>query len=133
MSAGRVLTTLLFALVAASPAYARLDNQAVLSPLGMAIENPPEPVLGADGNNHLAYEITIVNQGGSTVTIDRVQPRAAAKPFGAPVAGAKLKSLLRVNGGGGPAIRGGGSALLFMDVTYAQRRRRPACSRTTFA
>lgn len=96
----------------------RPDAEAVLTPLGMEIENPPNPVLGADDKYHLAYEITIVNQTPSQVTIDQVQPRAGGEPFGAPLEGAELESLLRVNGGGGPAIPGGGSALLFMDVTY---------------
>jgi Peptidase family M23 len=96
----------------------RPDAEAVLSPLGMSIANPPNPVLGADGRYHLAYEITIVNQSPATVAIEQVQPRAGGTPFGPPLEGAALEALLRVNGGGGPAIPGGGSALLFMDVTY---------------
>jgi hypothetical protein len=84
----------------------------------MSIANPPNPVLGADGRYHLAYEITIVNQSPAEVTIERVQPRAGGKAFGAPLEGPALEALLRVNGGGGPAIPGGGSAVLFLDVTY---------------
>lgn len=98
----------------------RPDAEAVLSPLGMSIANPPNPVLGADGRYHLAYEIAIVNQSPATVTIEQVQPRAGGKPFGPPLEGAALEALLRVNGGGGPAIPGGGSALLFLDVTYGK-------------
>jgi hypothetical protein len=37
-------------------ASARPDDDAVLSPLGMSIANPPNPVLGADGLNHLAMD-----------------------------------------------------------------------------
>ena len=91
----------------------------------MEIDNPPRAVLGADGRNHLAYEITIVNQSPSEVGIGRVQPRVRGKAFGPPLEGARLESLLRVNGGGGPSIPAGGSALLFMDVTYARRATRP--------
>ena len=116
---------LLIVLAGASPASARPDDDAVLSPLGMEIDNPPRAVLGADGRNHLAYEITIVNQSSSEVMIGRVQPRARGKAFGPPLEGARLESLLRVNGGGGPPIPAGGSALLFMDVTYARRATRP--------
>jgi hypothetical protein len=116
---------LTIALVAAGPASARPDREAVLSPLGMVIEDPPRAVLGADGKNHLAYEITIINQTSSQVMIDRVQPRTRGKAFGAPLEGAALESLLRVNGDGGPVIPGGGSALLFMDVTYARRAATP--------
>ena len=109
---------LLTALMVTSPAAAGPDEEAIIVPLGMTIENRPNPVLGADGKNHLAYEITIVNQTPSEVTIGRVQARAGGRPLGAAVEGAELESLLRVNSGGGPAIPGGGSALLFMDVTY---------------
>ncbi len=126
MALHRIATRLLLIVAAvtvlapASPAGARSAADPVLSPLGMVVADPPHPVLGADGKNHLAYEITIVNQTPSEVRIDRVRPRAGGKPFGAPLAGPALEDLLRVNGGGGPAIPGGGSALLFLDVTYAK-------------
>jgi Peptidase family M23 len=124
-SCALLVTGLLMALAAAGPASARPDKDAVLSPLGMVIENPPTAVLGADGRNHLAYEITIINQTSSEVRIDRVQPRARGRAFGPPLSGDKLASLLRVNGAEGPAIPGGGSAMLFMDVTYARRGAKP--------
>ena len=47
-------------------------------------------------------------------------------PIGARLAGEALAGLLRVNGAEGPAIPAGGSALLFMDVTYPRNARRPA-------
>ena len=118
----------LAALIAVSlpvSASARPDDDAVLSPLGMSIANPPNPVLGADGLNHLAYEITIVNQSSSEVTINQVQPLARGKPFGAPLGPAELDGLLRVNPGVGQPIPPGGSALLFMDVTYARKAPAP--------
>jgi hypothetical protein len=80
------------------------------------IEHSPNPVLGADGKNHLVYEITIVNQTPGEVTIQSVQARAGGRPIGARLKGQSLADLLRINSGGGPAISGGGSALLFMDV-----------------
>ena len=123
--AAAVVFASLMALVIPSVASGRPDDRAVLSPLGMLVENAPHPVLGADGKNHLAYEITIVNQSPGEVTIDRVQPRAGGKRFGAALGGSALESLLRVNGGAGPAIPGGGSALLFMDVTYAKKAAPP--------
>ena len=124
-SSAVLLTSLLMALAAAGPASARPDKEAVLSPLGMVIDNPPSEVPGADGENHLAYEIKIVNQSPAAVAIDRVQPRAGGRAFGPPLAGDKLASLLRVNGAEGPVIPGGGSAMLFMDVTYARRAAKP--------
>jgi hypothetical protein len=124
-SCALLLTGLLMALAAAGAASARPDTEAVLSPLGMVIENPPSAVLGADGKNHLAYEITIVNQTPSEVRINGVQPRARGKAFGSPLAGDRLESLLRVNGAEGPTIPGGGSAMLFIDVTYPRRGANP--------
>ncbi len=123
-----VVASLLMALlmlVAASSAPARPDEDAVLGPLAMEIADVPHPVRGADGLNHLVYEIRIANQSPSGVTIDRVQPRAGGAPFGAPLDGPALASLLRVNGAPGPEIPAGGSAQLFMDVTYPKGEEAP--------
>jgi hypothetical protein len=101
------------------------DAEAELVPLGMSIADVPHPVLGADGRNHLAYEVTIVNQTQAEVTIESVQARAGRRAVGPRLQGESLDGMLRVNGGGGPAIPGGGSALLFMDVDYARDMPRP--------
>lgn len=106
-------------------ASARPDDDAVLSPLGMSIETPPHPVLGADGRNHLAYEITIVNQSNGDATLTRVQPRTGGHRFGAATTGEDFDRMLRVNGGGERTIPAGGSGLLFMDVTYGARKPAP--------
>ncbi len=92
----------------------------------MTIDHAPHAVLGADGRNHLAYEITIVNQAPGEVTVGSVQARTGRGPIGARLAGEALAGLLRVNGAEGPAIPAGGSALLFMDVTYPRNAPRPA-------
>ena len=92
----------------------------------MTIDHAPHAVLGADGRNHLAYEVTIVNQAPGEVTIGSVQARTGGRPIGARLAGEALAGLLRVNGAEGPAIPAGGSALLFMDVTYPRNAPRPA-------
>ncbi|HEY8582841.1 MAG TPA: M23 family metallopeptidase [Capillimicrobium sp.] len=116
---------LALALALAGPAAAVPDSKAKIVPLGMTIENAPTPVAGADGRNHLAYEITIVNQTPGEVTIGSVQARAGGKPIGARLSGESLSDLLRVNNGEGPAIPSGGSALLFMDVRYPLSAPRP--------
>jgi hypothetical protein len=112
-------------LIAPAAASARPDDDAVLSPLGMSIESPPHPVLGADGRQHLAYEISIVNQSNGAATLGRVQPRTGGHAFGAPTIGADFDRMLRVNGGGARTIPAGGSAMLFMDVTYGAKRPAP--------
>lgn len=116
----------LAALLIPGVASARPDDVAVISALGMEVEDDPHPVLGADGRNHLAYEITIVNQTDSPVDLNRVQPRANGKPLGPPLDGPALEGLLRINSGAeGTEIPAGGSALLFMDVTYPKKAKAP--------
>jgi len=124
-SAVAVVLASLLTLALADSAAAGPDSKAQIVPLGMSIANAPNPVLGADGRNHLAYEITIVNQTQGEVTIQSVQVRAGGRPIGARLQGGSLEALLRVNSGGGPAIPGGGSALLFMDVQYPRNALRP--------
>ena len=130
MQAGRrsslvVLLVLLLTPAGASAAATGPDRQAQIVPLGMSIEHAPHPVLGADRRNHLAYEITIVNQTEGEVTIQSVQARSGGRPIGSRLEGQALEGLLRVNSGGGPAIPSGGSALLFMDVRYGRNAPRP--------
>lgn len=124
-SALAVVLASFLTLATAGSAAAEPDSKAQIVPLGMNIEHPPNPVLGADGKNHLAYEIAIVNQTPGEVTIQSVQARAGGRPIGARLQGQSLVDLLRVNSGGGPAISGGGSALLFMDVQYPRNAPRP--------
>jgi hypothetical protein len=91
----------------------------------MSIASRPHPVLGADGRQHLAYEISIVNQTNGEAELTSVQPRAGGRPFGPATSGDDFDRMLRVNGVGGRTIPAGGSALLFMDVTYAAGRAAP--------
>jgi hypothetical protein len=129
MSAGprgtvAVVLSSLVMLALAGPAAAGPDPKAQIVPLGMSIANAPNPVLGADGRNHLAYEITIVNQTQGEVTIESVQARSRGRAIGARLQGPSLEALLRVNSGG-TIIPSGGSALLFMDVQYSRNAPRP--------
>ena len=68
-----VATASLLAVAWAGPAVAGPDAKAEIVPLGMTVEHAPHAVLGADGKQHLAYEITIVNQTPADVTIQSVQ------------------------------------------------------------
>jgi len=115
----------LYAMAYAAPAVAGPDAKAKIVPLGMSIDHAPHAVLGADGKQHLAYEITIVNQTPGDVTIQSVQALAGKRPIGARLEGGSLAGLLRVNGSEEPMIRGGGSALLFMDLQYPAGAPRP--------
>src|SRR5215217_7268295 len=110
---------------AAGPPPVGPDAKAQIVLLGMTIDDAPHAVLGADGRNHLAYEITIVNQAPGDVTIESVQALAGGEPIGARLEGEALAGLLRVNSGG-TVIPGGGSAMLFMDVQYPRNAPRPS-------
>ena len=104
----------------------RSDDKAELAGLAMNIANSPNPVLAVDGKNHLAYEIAIINQSSLDITLDRVQPRTAGKRLGPALDGDALQNLLRINGGGDEAfIPAGGSAELFLDVTYPKNQKAP--------
>ena len=125
-----VVLACLAALAWAGPAAAGPDGAAKIVPLGMSVDHAPYAVRGADGRQHLAYEITIVNQAAGDVTLQSVQALARGRAIGARLAGDSLAGLLRVNGSEGPAIPAGGSALLFMDVRYRDGAPRPSGSRT---
>ncbi len=120
-----VVLASLIAVACAAPAVAGPDAKAEIVPLGMTVDHAPHAVLGADGRRHLAYEITIVNQTPGDVTLRSVQALAGKRAIGARLEGDSLAALLRVNGGEGPVIPGGGSALLFMDVAYPAGAPRP--------
>ena len=92
----------------------------------MTIDNPPQAVLGADGKNHLAYEITIVNQTPGEVTIQSVQAgRGGSRSAGAPGGGQSSRTCCASTAAADRRSPGGGSALLFMDVQYAKNSPRP--------
>jgi hypothetical protein len=114
-------------LTSAAPAAAGGDEDAVLTPAAFEVLNPPEPVLGADGQNHLAYEIRVANQSAAELTIAAVQARSAGKPIGAEFSGESLALRMRFDrGGNGTTIGPGEGALVFMDVTYPRKAKRPA-------
>ena len=120
--------------VFAGSASAGSDENAIISPIGMSIDNAPNPVRGTDNRFHLAYEIQMVNQSNLAVTFESVRARSAGKKIGAKLVGPDLNGLLRVNGDGssGSVIPAGGSALLFMDVVYKRKQDTPKRLTHTF-
>ena len=125
------LLLLAAALISPVQAAARPDGDALLTPLAMRVLDPPMPVPGADGRRHLAYEVAIANQSNFDVVIERVQPRAAGKPFSTALEGGDFAEQLRVFGHDGETtIPAGGNAMLFMDVRYPLGERSPGDSTT---
>jgi hypothetical protein len=110
---------LLLAVALAAP-RAQAGPPDVASPLVARPIAPADPVLGADGRVHLAYELLLVNMVAAPVTIDSV---AALNPVldGTAVEtlqGKALADVMRLDAGGTGATLGPGvAAILFMDAT----------------
>jgi hypothetical protein len=103
-------------------ATAATPAEEVLSPLVATPLTSPNPVLATDGKVHLAYEIVLMNLAPAEVALKKVETLDAAS--GAVIGtldGDGLAQMLKLNGGGkGTALPGGGSGILFMDVTLAK-------------
>lgn len=130
----RSLTAILVAVIAAAVALitipasakARPDSKAVLSPVAFDVLYKPTPVRGADGRNHLAYELEVTNLSPMDVTLTKVGARAQNNVLGKALTGSDLAARTRLNAGGeGTTLIGGGSAMIFMDAAYSPGRRAP--------
>lgn len=109
-----------------SGAQARPDSKAVLSPVAFDVLYKPTPVRGADGRNHLAYELEVTNLSPMDVTLTKVGARAQNNVLGKALTGSDLAERTRLNAGGeGTTLIGGGSAMIFMDAAYSPSRRAP--------
>lgn len=99
----------------ASPAL----SEDVVSPLVAMPLAAPNPVLASDDKVHLAYEIVLLSMAGAPITLKKVETLDADS--GAvlyTLEGDGLAQMFKLNGGGkGVAIPGGGSGMLFMDVS----------------
>lgn len=113
---------LLVLLVLARPAAivdaATLGPDEVFSSIVVEVIAAPDPVLGADDRQHLAYELLVVNPSALVVTLDRIEALADGRTL-ATLDGAALEKLVHVNGGGkGRTLPPGGSAYVLMDVAF---------------
>ena len=107
-------------------AEARPDSKAVLSPVAFDVLAKPTPVRGADGRNHLAYEIQVSNLSPMDVTLTKVGTRAQNNTLGKALTGPVLAERTLINGGGlGVTIPAGGGAMIFVDAAYGAGRRTP--------
>src|SRR5262245_53762983 len=96
------------------------DAPDVASPLVASPIASPEPVLGADGRIHLAYELLLVNMAQSPISIDSVAALNSVLDNRTveTLQGTSLAGALRANGGGsGTTLGPGEAAVLFMDAT----------------
>ncbi len=79
----------------------------------------PNPVLGADGRVHLAYEIMVENPSRTFVTLDKVEGVDAAGAGLWSLEGDGLRAMTTMWDGADEVIPPGGSATVFMDVSFA--------------
>ncbi|MFZ0397977.1 MAG: M23 family metallopeptidase [Methyloceanibacter sp.] len=101
---------------------AAIQPEDVVSPLVVMPLTSPNPVLGADGKVHLAYEIVLVSMAPADIGLKKVETLdAASGAVLGTMEGDALAQMLKFNGGNkGTTLSGGGSGILFMDVTLAK-------------
>jgi hypothetical protein len=106
----------------------------VVTPLVATPLASPNPVLGSDDKTHLAYEIVLMNIAPGTVAIDKIETLdAESGAVLGTLKGDGLAPMLRLNGGGnGTELKGGGSAILFMDVTLPKDAATPKALKHRF-
>ncbi|GAN76279.1 M23 family metallopeptidase [Acidisphaera rubrifaciens] len=126
----RILGALLAVAVAAGvprgTAAQSLKPDEVLSSIGVRMIAPPDPVRGADGRIHLAYELIAGNTTSLFIRLDRVEAvDRQGRVLGA-LAGDALAAMVTMHGGSGATIAPGGSAIVFMDTSFAAGTPLPA-------
>lgn len=120
------LLVVLVALGAASPAPAQsLKTDEVYSSIAAQPITAPNPVLGADGRVHLAYELYVTNPTKLFVTLDKVEAVDSAGQVLASLEGAGLRVLQTVYAGTDGTISPGGIAAVFLDVPFARDAKLP--------
>ena len=113
---------------------AAIQPEDVVSPLVVMPLTSPNPVLGADGKVHLAYEVVLVNMAPGDVGLKKVETLdAASGAVLGTMEGDALAQMLKLNGGSkGSTLPGAGSGILFMDVTLAKDATAPKAIKHRF-
>jgi hypothetical protein len=96
------------------------------TPLFVTVLTPPAPVVGSDGRQHLAYELTLENNTGARAEVDSVAVRARGAGVLLRIAGAQLPAVMQnfgfVQTSAFAASEGG---RMWLDVTLPRGRRLP--------
>ena len=111
-----------------------IEAEDVVTPLVATPLTSPNPVLGADDKVHLAYEIVLVNMAPGDIGLKKIETLdAASGAVIGTIEGDGLAQMLKFNGGSkGTTLSGGGSGILFMDVTLAKDATVPKAIRHRF-
>ena len=115
------------ALISAPPAVAQsLKPGEVFSSIAVRPISEPNPVRGADGRVHLAYELLVVNPSRVFVTLDKVEAVDSGSRVLSSLEGDRLAAMASIYGGTGRVLAPGGSAAVFMDVSFGDGEALPA-------
>lgn len=108
-------------LFAAAPAAGQsLKPGEVFSSIAVRPISEPNPVLGADGRTHLAYELEVVNPSKLFVTLDKVEAIDAGGRSLWALDGDRLAKMSTLYAGQGRTLPPGGSGVVFMDVSFVK-------------
>lgn len=103
-----------------------LKPDEVLSTIAARVISEPNPVLGADGRVHLAYELLVVNPSKLIVTLEQVEAVDADGHSLWSLEGEGLAAMTASYADTGSRLPPGGSAIVFMDVSFAAGEPLPA-------
>ncbi|MCV3205386.1 M23 family metallopeptidase [Mesorhizobium sp. YC-39] len=102
-----------------------LKEGEVLSSLSVMPISEPNPVLGADGNVHLAYELLVVNTSRLFMTIDKVEVLDPAANVLWSADKDKLAGMTSMFSGASEKLSPGGSAAILVDAIVAKENAPP--------
>jgi len=115
------MLAVLAGLLAGSPAPAQsLKPDEVYSSIGVRPVSEPNPVLGADGRVHLAYELLVVNPTKLFVTLDKVEAVDESGRSLWSLDGDGLTAMTETYGGSERTLSPGGTAEVLMDVSFGK-------------
>jgi hypothetical protein len=125
----RILLPLAFAasICAADICVAQsLKPDEVLSSIAVRPISEPNPVLGADDRLHLAYELLITNPSRLFMTLDKVEAVDGSGRSLWSLEGDQLAAMTTLFSGTKNVVPPGGSAAVFMDVSFGANEKPPA-------
>ncbi|MBD9372000.1 M23 family metallopeptidase [Rhizobium sp. ARZ01] len=115
-----MLVAALALLLAPAAAAQSLKPDEIVSSIAVRPVAVPNPVLGADGRVHLAYELMVVNPSRLFVTLDKVEAVDGAGRSFWTLEGDSLATMVEAFGTKGRLLPSGGSAAVFMDVSFGE-------------
>jgi hypothetical protein len=121
------LVALLALGVALSPAAAAARGEERITPLLLAVHDPPIPFRGSDGRTHLVYELWITNFSSGEATVAQVDVLGDGKPL-ATLDAAAVATRLQPAGrrDASDTLPSGGTSLLFVHLALPEGATAPA-------